>query len=223
MSCILNIYENGGILYLPFCNLLFSLNILFLRITHVDADRKLNIFSDSENIPAHWRNLAKFTGFCGHPQKPLHPWVPQPPFLWLLTPDSSQVTAGQAGLVGPALLIAATHRLSNHSALTLCSGTQTSSISSDISVAKTYSPAPNPKPIVCSSKVKLKILQARLQQYVNRELPDVQAGFGKGRGTRDQIANICWMIKKARQFPKNIYFCFIDYAKAFDCVDHNKL
>ena len=69
----------------------------------------------------------------------------------------------------------------------------------------------------------LKILQARLQQYVNRELPNVQAGFRKGRGTRDQIANICWIIKKAREFQKNIYFCFIDYAKAFDCVDHNKL
>ena len=69
----------------------------------------------------------------------------------------------------------------------------------------------------------LKILQARLQQYVNRELPDVQAGFRKGRGTRDQIANICWIIKKAREFQKNIYFCFTDYAKAFDCVDHNKL
>ena len=65
-----------------------------------------------------------------------------------------------------------------------------------------------------------KILQARLQQYVNREFPDVQAGFRKGRGTRDQIANICWIIKKAREFQKNIYFCFIDYAKAFDCVDH---
>ena len=69
----------------------------------------------------------------------------------------------------------------------------------------------------------LKILQARLQQYVNRELPDVQAGFGKGRGTRDQIANICWIIEKAREFQKNIYFCFIDYAKAFDCVDYHKL
>ena len=69
----------------------------------------------------------------------------------------------------------------------------------------------------------LKILQARLQQYVNRELPDGQAGFRKGRGTRDQIANICWIIEKAREFQKNIYFCFIDYAKAFDCVDHNKL
>ena len=66
----------------------------------------------------------------------------------------------------------------------------------------------------------LKILQARLQQYV--KLPDVQAGFRKGRGTRDQIANICWIIEKAREFQKNIYFCFIDYAKAFDCVDHNK-
>ena len=69
----------------------------------------------------------------------------------------------------------------------------------------------------------LKILQARLQQYVNRELPDVQAGFRKGRGTRDQIANICWIMEKAGEFQKNIYFCFIDYAKAFDCVDHNKL
>ena len=69
----------------------------------------------------------------------------------------------------------------------------------------------------------LKILQARLQQYVNREFPDVQAGFRKGRGTRDQIAIILWIIKKAREFQKNIYLCFIDYAKAFDCVDHNKL
>ena len=69
----------------------------------------------------------------------------------------------------------------------------------------------------------LKILQARLQQYVNHELPDVQVGFRKGRGTRDQIANILWIIKLARQFQKNIYFCFIQYAKAFDCVDHNKL
>ena len=66
-------------------------------------------------------------------------------------------------------------------------------------------------------KVMLKILQARLQQYVNRELPDVQAGFRKGRGTRDQIANICWIMEKAGEFQKNIYFCFIDYAKAFDC------
>ena len=69
----------------------------------------------------------------------------------------------------------------------------------------------------------LKILQARLQQYVNCEFPDVQAGFRKGRGTRDQMAKICWIIKKARDFQKNIYFCFIDYAKAFDCVDHSKL
>ena len=80
----------------------------------------------------------------------------------------------------------------------------------------------------------LKILQARFQQYVNLELPDVQqyvtlelpdvqSGFRKGRGTRDQIANICWIIEKAREFEKNIYFCFIDYAKAFDCVDHNKM
>ena len=74
-----------------------------------------------------------------------------------------------------------------------------------------------------ASKVVLKILQARFQQYMNCELPDVQAGFRKGRGTRDQIANICWIIKKAREFQKNIYFCFIDYAQAFDCVDHNKL
>ena len=69
----------------------------------------------------------------------------------------------------------------------------------------------------------LKILQARLQQYVNRELPNVQAGFRKGRGTRDQIANIHWIMEKATEFQKNIYFCFIDYAKAFDCVDHSKL
>ena len=69
----------------------------------------------------------------------------------------------------------------------------------------------------------LKILQTRFQQYVNCELPDVQAGFRKGRGTRDQIANIHWIIEKAREFQKNIYFCSIDYAKAFDCVDHNKL
>ena len=77
--------------------------------------------------------------------------------------------------------------------------------------------------IAHASKVIIKILQARLQQYVNRELPDVQAGFRKGRGSRDQIANICWIMEKAREFQKNIYFCFIDYAKAFDCVDHNKL
>ena len=69
----------------------------------------------------------------------------------------------------------------------------------------------------------LKILQARLQQYVNRECPDVQAGFRKGRGTRDQIANICWIMEKAREFQKNVYFCFIDYAKASDSVDHNTL
>ena len=74
-----------------------------------------------------------------------------------------------------------------------------------------------------TSKVMLKILQGRLQQYVKHELPDVQAGFRKGRGTRDQIANICWIIEKATEFQKNIYFCFIDYTKAFDCVDHNKL
>ena len=77
--------------------------------------------------------------------------------------------------------------------------------------------------ITHASKVMLKILQARLQQYMNRELPDVQAGFRKGRGTRDQVANIHWIIKKAREFQKIIYFCFIDYAKAFDCVDHKKL
>ena len=77
--------------------------------------------------------------------------------------------------------------------------------------------------ILHASKVMLKIPQARLQQYVNRELPDVQAGFRKGRGTRDQIANIRWITEKARKFQKNIYFCFIDYTKAFDCVDHSKL
>ena len=74
-----------------------------------------------------------------------------------------------------------------------------------------------------TSKVMLKILQARLQQYMHHELPDVQAGFRKGRGTRDQIANICWIIERAREFQKNIYFCFIDSTKAFDFVNHNKL
>ena len=74
-----------------------------------------------------------------------------------------------------------------------------------------------------SSKVMLKILQARLQQYVNWELPDVQVGFWKGRRTRDQLGNICWIMEKAREFQKNIYFCFTDHAKALDCVDHNKL
>ena len=74
-----------------------------------------------------------------------------------------------------------------------------------------------------ASKSMPKILQARLQQYMNHELPDIQAGSRKGRGTRDQIANICWIIEKAKEFQKNIYFCFIDYAKAFDCMDHNKL
>ena len=74
-----------------------------------------------------------------------------------------------------------------------------------------------------ASKVMLKILQTRLQQYVNCELPDLQAGFRKGRGTRDQIVNICYIIEKAREFQKNIYFCFTDYVKAFDCVDHNKM
>jgi len=77
--------------------------------------------------------------------------------------------------------------------------------------------------ILHASKVMLKILQARLQQYMNHELPDVKAGFRKGRGTRDQIANVCWIMEKAREFQKNIYFCFMDYAKAFDCVDHKKL
>ena len=74
-----------------------------------------------------------------------------------------------------------------------------------------------------ASKVLLKILQARLQQYMNRELPDVQADFRKGRGTRDQIANIHWIMEKTREFPKNLYFCFVGYAKAFDCVDHSTL
>ena len=76
---------------------------------------------------------------------------------------------------------------------------------------------------MCECKIMLKILQARLQQYMNQEIPDVQGGFRKDRETRDQIANICWIIKKAKEFQKNIYFCFFDYAKAFDCVDHNKL
>ena len=76
--------------------------------------------------------------------------------------------------------------------------------------------------ILHASKVMLKILQASLQQYMTRELPDIQAGFRKGRGTRDQIANTRWVIKKAREFQKNMYFCFIDYTKSFDCVDHNK-
>ena len=74
-----------------------------------------------------------------------------------------------------------------------------------------------------ASKVMLKILQARLQQYMNHELPDVQAGFRKGRRTRDEVANICWITEKARKFQNNIYFCFVDHAKAFDCVGHNKL
>ena len=73
-----------------------------------------------------------------------------------------------------------------------------------------------------ASKVMLKILQAKLQQYVNHEFPDIEAGFRKGRRTRDQIANMSWIIEKAREFQKNIYFCFTDYTKAFDCVDHNK-
>ena len=74
-----------------------------------------------------------------------------------------------------------------------------------------------------ASKVMVKIFQVSLQQYMNRELPDVPAGFRKGRGTRDQIANFCWIFKKGKEFQKNIYFCFIDYAKAFKCVDHKKL
>ena len=74
-----------------------------------------------------------------------------------------------------------------------------------------------------ASKVMIKVLQARLQQYLNKEIPDIEAGFKKGRGTGDQIANIHWIIEKAREFQKNIYFCFIDYTEAFDCVDHNKL
>ena len=82
----------------------------------------------------------------------------------------------------------------------------------------------NVQTISHASKVMLKILQARLQQYMNQELTDNQAGFRKSRGSRDQIANICWIIKKKkREFQKNMYFCFIDYTKAFDCVDHNKL
>ena len=76
---------------------------------------------------------------------------------------------------------------------------------------------------ICIYHIYTKILQDRLQQYVNHKCPDVQAGFRKGRGTRDQIANICWIMEKAREFQKNIYFCFPDYAKAFDCMDHNKL
>ena len=84
-------------------------------------------------------------------------------------------------------------------------------------------PLPSPTLILHTSKVILKILQASLQQYINRELADVQAGFRKGRGTRDQMANIHWITEKAREFQKNIYFSFINYSKAFDCVDHNKL
>ena len=89
--------------------------------------------------------------------------------------------------------------------------------------AKECSNYPTIALISYASKVMLKILQASLQQYMNREFPDVQAGFRKGRGTRDQIANIRWIVEKAREFQKNIYSCFTDYAKAFDCVDHNKL
>ena len=89
--------------------------------------------------------------------------------------------------------------------------------------AKECTKYPTSALILHASKVMLKILQARLQQYVNCELSDVQAGFRKGRGTRDQSANIRWIMEKAREFQRNIYFCFIDYAKSFDCVDHNKL
>ena len=89
--------------------------------------------------------------------------------------------------------------------------------------AKEYSNYCTTALISHASKAMLKILQARLQQYMNCEFPDVQAGFRKGRGTRDQIANICWIIKKAREFQKNIHFCFINHNKAFDYVDHNKL
>ena len=107
-------------------------------------------------------------------------------------------------------------------AITICSDFGAPKIKSD--TVSTVSPSISHEVIIShASKVMPKILQARLQQYVNRELPDVQAGFRKGRGTRDQIANICWIMEKAREFQKNIYFCFIDYAKAFDCVDHNKL
>ena len=88
--------------------------------------------------------------------------------------------------------------------------------------AKECSDYPRIAVISQDSKVMLKILQARLQQYVNCELPDTHTGYRKGRGTRDQIANICWIIEKAKEFQKNIYFCFIDYAKTFDCVDHKK-
>ena len=93
-------------------------------------------------------------------------------------------------------------------------------------ISQDGSPALTPRPLSLAphaSKIMLKILQARVQQYVNCEIPDVQSGFRKGRGTRDQIANIHWIIKKARECQKNIYFCFIDYAKAFVCVDHKKL
>ena len=89
--------------------------------------------------------------------------------------------------------------------------------------AKECSNHPTSALISYASKVMLKILQARLQQYMNQKLPDVQAGFRKGRGTRDQIANICWILEEAREFQQNIYFCFIDYTIAFDCEDHNKL
>ena len=86
-----------------------------------------------------------------------------------------------------------------------------------------WSGLPFPSPEAHARKVMLKILQARLQHYANKELPDVHSGFRKGRGSRDQIANICWITEKAREFWRDIYFCFIDYTKAFNCVDHNKL
>ena len=110
---------------------------------------------------------------------------------------------------------------------------ENSAVTTGLEKVSTYS---NPKERQCqcsnyrtialishASKVMLKSLQARLQQYMNCEPPDVQAGFRKGRETRDQISNICWIIEKAREFQRNIYFCFVNYTKAFDCVDHNKL
>ena len=97
-------------------------------------------------------------------------------------------------------------------------------LSLNLAIRSSWSePQSAPALISHASKVMLKILQARLQQYVNRELPDGQAGFRKGRRTRDQLANIRWIMEKAREFQKNIYFCFIDYAKTFDCVDQNRL
>ena len=107
-------------------------------------------------------------------------------------------------------------------AITICSDFGAPKIKSD--TVSTVSPSISHEVIISHArKVMLKILQARLQQYVNRELPVVQAGFRKGRGSRDQIANICWIMEKAREFQENICFCFIDYAKGFTCVDHKKL